>query len=65
MNRVSSHSYKFGNVIGEILSDLIEEKKPKFDISLFSLNRLLNNNLIKGPSMLKKISKETNLESKL
>jgi sarcosine oxidase len=31
----SGHGFKFAPVIGEILADLVEERRPRFDLSLF------------------------------
>ncbi len=31
----SGHGFKFSPVIGEILADLAESKRPQFDLSLF------------------------------
>jgi sarcosine oxidase len=33
----SGHGFKFAPVIGEIVADLVEEKRPMFDIALFGL----------------------------
>lgn len=35
----SGHGFKFASVVGEIASDLIEKKKPPFDIELFRAQR--------------------------
>lgn len=35
----SGHGFKFGSVIGEILSEMIENGSPSLDISTFSLDR--------------------------
>ena len=37
----SGHGFKFSAAIGEILADLAMDRAPRFDISPFSLNRLL------------------------
>jgi sarcosine oxidase len=39
----SGHGFKFSAVIGEIVSDLLIERKSKFDISAFRISRLLDN----------------------
>jgi len=31
----SGHGFKFAPVIGEILGDLVEKKRPRFDLGLF------------------------------
>ncbi len=36
----SGHGFKFAPVIGEVLADLVEDRKPRFDIAPFSLDRL-------------------------
>lgn len=36
----SGHGFKFSSAIGEILADLVTEDKSRFDLTLFSLNRL-------------------------
>ena len=38
----SGHGFKFASVIGEVLADLASGRPPGFDISLFSLDRLLS-----------------------
>ena len=35
----SGHGFKFATVIGELVSDMLLERKTKYDISLFSLSR--------------------------
>jgi glycine/D-amino acid oxidase-like deaminating enzyme len=32
----SGHGFKFAPVIGEVLSDLVQDVQPRFDLSLFS-----------------------------
>jgi N-methyl-L-tryptophan oxidase len=50
----SGHAFKFGSLLGEIMSDLVEEKKTEnFDIGYFSLGRFSSKDKKKGPSMLK------------
>lgn len=51
----SGHAFKFGPTLGEIINDLVCEKKSQFDLSLFSIQRLIDGKLKKGPSMLKHI----------
>jgi sarcosine oxidase len=36
----SGHGFKFAPAIGEVLADLVEDRKPRFDISPFSLDRV-------------------------
>jgi sarcosine oxidase len=36
----SGHGYKFASVIGEVLADFATDKAPRFDLSLFRLDRL-------------------------
>lgn len=38
----SGHGFKFSSAIGEILADLAMDRTPRFDISPFSLSRLLD-----------------------
>lgn len=35
----SGHGYKFASVMGEVLADLASERRPPFDLGLFSLDR--------------------------
>lgn len=37
----SGHGFKFGSVIGEILSQLVVKGKSELDISLFKISRFL------------------------
>ena len=37
----SGHGFKFASAFGEILSDILENKKPAFDLSLFGFPGLL------------------------
>lgn len=37
----SGHGFKFSSVIGEIAAGLLEDKTPRFDLSLFKINRFL------------------------
>ena len=39
----SGHGFKFGSVMGEVLSQMALEGKSQFDISIFSLKRFENN----------------------
>ncbi|MEE6452289.1 N-methyl-L-tryptophan oxidase [Gottfriedia acidiceleris] len=41
----SGHGFKFASVVGEIIADLVTNKKPTFDLSMFSLNRFLSKRL--------------------
>ena len=36
----SGHGFKFSSAVGEILADLLLEKRSRFDLSLFQLQRL-------------------------
>jgi sarcosine oxidase len=36
----SGHGYKFSSVIGEVLADFASGRAPRFDLSLFRLDRL-------------------------
>ena len=38
----SGHGFKFSPVIGEIAANLLEEKDPGFDLSLFNIKRFLS-----------------------
>lgn len=38
----SGHAFKFGPLLGELINDLVKEKNPTFDISLFSLMRFID-----------------------
>ena len=38
----SGHGFKFSPVIGEIAADLLREREPRFDLSLFRLSRFSN-----------------------
>eukprot|EP01080_Neovahlkampfia_damariscottae_P004309 gene4309-7665_t len=49
----SGHGFKFGSLMGEILSDLLEEKTSSFDLSMFSIDRFEKKMQNKGPSMLR------------
>lgn len=51
----SGHAFKFGSCLGEIMNAMVNERKPLFDLSLFSIQRLIDGKLQKGPSMLKHI----------
>jgi sarcosine oxidase len=35
----SGHGFKFASVIGEILADLVQDREPAFDLSMFRLDR--------------------------
>lgn len=35
----SGHGFKFASLTGKILSDMAEEKKPAFNLSMFSASR--------------------------
>jgi sarcosine oxidase len=35
----SGHGFKFASVVGEMLADLVMERAPTFDLSLFRLGR--------------------------
>ena len=35
----SGHGFKFATAIGEIVADLVAEAKPRFDLSMFRMNR--------------------------
>ncbi len=37
----SGHGFKFAPVVGEIIADLVEDKRPGFDLSMFGAKRLL------------------------
>jgi len=37
----SGHGFKFSSVIGEIATALLEDRPPRFDLSLFKINRFL------------------------
>jgi sarcosine oxidase len=37
----SGHGFKFSPAIGELLADLVEDRKPRFDLSPFGLDRLM------------------------
>lgn len=37
----SGHGFKFSPAIGEVLADLVEDKKPRFDLSPFGLDRVM------------------------
>jgi sarcosine oxidase len=36
----SGHGFKFSPAIGEVLADLVEDRRPRFDLSPFGLDRL-------------------------
>lgn len=36
----SGHGFKFAPVVGEIIADLVEDKRPGFDLSMFGAKRL-------------------------
>jgi glycine/D-amino acid oxidase-like deaminating enzyme len=35
----SGHGFKFATAIGEIVADLVAGAKPRFDLSMFRMNR--------------------------
>jgi glycine/D-amino acid oxidase-like deaminating enzyme len=35
----SGHGFKFASVLGEVLADLATDRKPEYDLALFSLRR--------------------------
>lgn len=37
----SGHGFKFAPVVGEVIADLVDGKRPTFDLSLFAATRLL------------------------
>ena len=37
----SGHGFKFAPVMGEIIADLVQGTRPPFDLSMFSIARLL------------------------
>ncbi len=37
----SGHGFKFAPVVGEIIADLVDGKRPSFDLSMFSAQRLV------------------------
>ncbi len=37
----SGHGFKFAPVVGEIIADLVEGKRPEFDVSMFGARRLV------------------------
>jgi glycine/D-amino acid oxidase-like deaminating enzyme len=36
----SGHGFKFAAVMGEIIADLVQDKRPAFDLSMFRMARL-------------------------
>jgi sarcosine oxidase len=44
----SGHGFKFSPVIGEVAAGLLEDKPPRFDLSLFKLGRFVGNGIRSG-----------------
>lgn len=47
----SGHGFMFGPITGECISDMILKNKPTIDVSMLSLDRFNNGNLILEPSV--------------